>query len=84
MDNGDRPINDTVYRSYKEKARKDVIDPVKSAIDNKQEWKAKHKLSNEDIVVKSVSGTFPDAINLLKKDGSNLSEGERVMLKYTL
>ena len=54
-----------------EKACKEVIASVKPVIDNKREWKAKHKLSNEDIVVKSVSGTFPGAINLLKKDGSN-------------
>ena len=57
-------IIDNVYTSCEEKARKDVIASVKSVIDNKREWKAKHKLSNEDIVVKSVSGTFADAIKL--------------------
>ena len=32
-------------------------------------------------MVQAVSGTFPDAINLFKKDASKLSEGDKVILK---
>jgi hypothetical protein len=43
----------------------------------KKVFTAKHKLSNEDVVVQAYVGTFPDSLNRFKKD-----EAERVMLKY--
>ena len=70
-----------IYGANEDNARSN-IQTSQTASAAKKVFTAKHKLSNEDVVVQAYVGTFPDSLNRFKKDEAKMSEAERVMLKY--